>query len=283
VYTKWANGVNALADALPAGTRLAVMTPPNSYALYAPEQYYDPDCDQEQGINDVYALLADSIYKINPYPYLQEHMDEYIYFRTDHHWTARGAYCGYTAFCDTLQLLPQPLDGMEKRVYEKDFLGSYYKELKNNAKAKLIRNLPDYIEYFVPPAQCQLTMYTNTNMKSGEDIPMFDMDLPSGTTNYYRIFLGGDYPSIKIETDTMNGKSIMILKDSYANSFAPFLTANYQTIYIVDFRDFNSSDKPSFNVTKFVKDNNVNDVLLLLNFDFVNSSSYVKWYLKSLS
>jgi hypothetical protein len=114
---------------------------------------------------------------------------------------------------------------------------------------------------------------------------MFDLDkldLNPEETNCYLIFFGGDYPGIKITTDTKNGKSIVILKDSYANSLTPFLTVNYQYIYMVDFRKYNILGKPDFNLTKFVKDNNINDVLLLLSFDLANDPTYAEWYLACL-
>ncbi len=280
-YTAIAEGVNRLAEALP-GRRIIVMSPPNSFAFYAAPKYRNPENDQKAGIEDMYGKLAPGIYTVDTYLSLDAHKGEYIYFRTDHHWTSLGAYYGYTAFCEAAGMQPVSLYTMQKNTYERDFLGSGYKQLKNTAKAKLIRQVPDYIDYYIPPAQCQLTMYEKTPMKNGIDIPMFDLDLPGRDWNCYHIFLGGDYPSIKITTDTQNGRSIVLLKDSYANAFTPFLTSNYQYIYLVDFRDYNYRGKPDFSLEQFVKDNDIGDVMLILTFELANDPEFVDWYLKAL-
>lgn len=282
-YTRLANGVNQLASQLP-GKRVIIMSAPSSFAFYADPKYKDATNDQKAGITDMYSKIDPSVYKVDAYPNLDAHKNDYIYFRTDHHWTALGAYLGYKAYCDTLGLVAAPLDGMKKTTFSKNFLGAFYTQTKAaSAKAKVVRNSPDYVDYYTPTAKCSLTMFERNPLKDGKSIPLFDLDLPKGTTNYYYVFLGGDFPCIKISTDTMNGKSVFLLKDSYANAFAPYLTANYQYIYLVDFRDFNTKGLPDFNLVKFVNDNNIDDVLLEINFRYTNIPDDVTWYLKAFS
>lgn len=281
---EWTKGINRLHQALP-GKRIIVMSPPSSYAFYADKKYSTPKNDQKTGLEDMYNTLDPGIYKANPYPYLEKLKDEYIFFRTDHHWTALGAYCGYTAFCSALGIEPVKIDSMKKETYERDFLGSYYKQLQETAKARLIEQHPDKIDYYVPKVNYKVTVYDDEILKNGTSAPMFDLDkvnLDADVTNCYLIFFGGDYPGIKITTDTKNGKSIVILKDSFANSLAPFLTANYQYIYMVDFRKYNLQDRQDFSLAKFVKDNNIDDVLLLMSFDLANNPTYEEWYLAAL-
>jgi hypothetical protein len=281
-YTAFAEGINKFAGTLP-GRRIIVMSPANSFAFYADPKYRNPENDQKAGIEDMYSLMDPGIYKVDTYSYLENHTGEYIYFRTDHHWTALGAYYGYTAFCGAVGLEPVSLDTMPKNLFHDNFLGALYKQTKNYAKAKLVKNNPDYVEYYEPAAKCELTTYKKTPLTGGKKIPLFDKDLPSGTNNYYRIFLGGDYPIIKITTDTQNGKSIAILKDSYANAFVPYLTAHYQTIYVIDFRDFNKGSNPKFHLAQFVEDNDIDDVLLQMNFRYTGIPGDVEWYLKACS
>ncbi len=280
-YTAFAEGINKFAEALP-GKRIIVMSQPNSFAFYAAPKYRNPENDQKAGIEDMYAKLDAGIYKVDTYSYLDDHKSEYIYFRTDHHWTALGAYYGYTAFCSAVGIEPVPLDTMQKNLFKDDFLGALYKQTKNYAKAKLVKNNPDYIEYYVPAAQCELKTYRKTPLTGGKDIPLFNKDM-NGSTNYYRLFLGGDYPIIKITTDTRNGRSLVILKDSYANALIPYLTAHYQTVYVVDFRDFNKGSSPKFHIAQFVKDYNIDDVLLQMNFRYTSIPGDVEWYLKACS
>lgn len=280
-YTAWAQGINKLAREFP-DKKIMAMSPPTSFLFYADPKYFKQENDQKAGIADLYAQLDESVIPIDPIPFLEQHKSEYIYFRTDQHWTARGAYCGYLAFCEKTGITPLSLDEFQPNTFYHDFLGSHYRVLKDTAKAKIIKGSPDYIEYFVPPVECNVTIYDNaSSMEGGRKGQLFDLNVKESPTYYY-MFLGDDYPCVKITTDTNNGRSLMVFKDSYADAFAPFLTAHYQTIYVVDYRDYNSTKKPKFKAADFVKKNNVDEVLFILHFDFVNVQKRVQWYLKAL-
>lgn len=280
-YTNWAEGIKRLQEELPE-RRVMVMSPPGSFAFYAQDQYCSSETDQISGVQGFYSKFDNGVLCIDMIPQLMLHRDEYIYFRTDHHWTGLGAYYAYVAFCDAISLTPQDITLMEKREYEKDFLGSYYKTLKKTAKAKIIMNSPDRVEYFVPPYECEVLMYKYAMKRKGTQVPMFDMDIPSASTNYYRVFLGGDYPCLKLTSNIKNGKSILVLKDSYGNAFIPYLTANYETVYVIDFRDFNTKDRPKLKIKDFIEEHDIEDVLCVMYFGYANNSSRVKWFLRIL-
>lgn len=254
---------------------------PSSYSFYAPTKYYKPELDQKIAIDAIYNLLDPRIITIDTYSQLLQHTGEYIYFRTDHHWTARGAYWAYVAFAEKLGFTPASLEIMTAGKVNEKYLGSYYKQFKDNAKARLIKKKPDIVEYFISPVKYTATAYESAAMKGGKNVPVIMLDKIPNNVNYYRTFLGGDYPCMCIRTETKNGKSILFVKDSYANALIPYMMAHYETIYVVDFRDHNASGKPKFKITDFVKQHDVDDVALLLSFDMVNSSLFVNWFVKS--
>jgi len=279
-YGKLMSALNRLQQALP-DNRIIAMVPPQSYAFYAPAKYYQEQYDEQKAILAMYATLDPKILTIDTYPVLSQHTSEYIYFRTDHHWTARGAYWAYTVFAQRLALTPQKLEDMPAGRVKTAFLGSYYKQFKGTAKVRLIRQNPDYVEYFMPTVKNTSTAYENITTTRGKNAPVIMLDKIPNNSNYYRTFLGGDYPYMHISTQTLNGRSIMIVKDSYADAFVPFLLANYQDIYVLDYRDYNANGNPKFKIVDFVKAHNIQDVMTVSSFDLTNSSIFMNWLVKA--
>ena len=75
----------------------------------------------------------------------------------------------------------------------------------------------------------------------------------------YSIFLNGNNPLVKIESSNKNGKNLLTIKDSFANSFAPFVANDFETVHMIDLRHFNMS------VEEYIIDNNITDALVLYN------------------
>ena len=76
----------------------------------------------------------------------------------------------------------------------------------------------------------------------------------------YAMFLGGNHPLIKIEKEGTDGK-LLIVRDSYSDSLAPFLTAHYGEIYLWDFR-YNKE-----NISDFIKEQEIDNVLICYSVD----------------
>ena len=86
-------------------------------------------------------------------------------------------------------------------------------------------------------------------------------------TSKYNCFIGGDNPFTVIENPTItDGSACILIKESYGNAFAPFLVDHYQHVYIIDYRYYEG------NLTQFVKDKNVQDVILLNNMEALSVS-----------
>lgn len=103
-----------------------VLLAPTRIAFYGPEEYRTGSHYQPDGIKIAYDALDPSVTSIDAYSELSRHTDDYIYFRTDHHWTARGAYYAYEAFCETTGLTCKPLSAHKTDRLD-GFVGSMYR------------------------------------------------------------------------------------------------------------------------------------------------------------
>ncbi len=215
-------------------------------------KYGASDCDA--AINYMYSAMSGDVKTIDTLPYLAAHNDEYLYYRTDHHWTARGAYYAYEAFCRTKGITPTPLKDYQRLQFD-GFLGTLYSEAKQPGAMK---SNPDYVEAFVPIGTNRADVYN----ADGTYYDWFAV-VYTGANKYsagekYNCFIAGDQPLTKIHNSKVkDGSSIVVVKESYGNAFVPFLVDSYEYVYVIDYR------KWSGKLADFVIDNNIDDVLFL--------------------
>ena len=191
---------------------------------------------------------------------LTAHKDEYIYYRTDHHWTSTGAYYAYKLLCDTLGLTP--FDTAAHTVLTADgFYGTHY------SKARTPDAEPDTITYYDLPNE--LTIYSVSGPgqpADGETTGLYDT-AKLDVYDKYAMFLHGNNGLSRIKGDGTG--RILVIKDSYANCFVPYLTANYADIDVVDFRNYN------YGLDKLIADNDYDQLLVLYSFDSFKSDPYL--------
>ncbi|MBR5474295.1 MAG: hypothetical protein IKU83_02675 [Lachnospiraceae bacterium] len=176
---------------------------------------------------------------------LREHGDEYIYYRTDHHWTSLGAFYAYQAMKEG----DADLEDYETWALSKDFLGTTYKKV-------LRRVTPDWLMAMYPKSIQNLKLIYNMGMEERDTY--YDESFLGGK-DQYSTYLGGNKPLIQMNTGVENGKKLLLIKDSYANCFAQFLLEDYEEIYMVDLRHFN------YSMQSFAKEQGITDVLVLYN------------------
>lgn len=232
---------------------------PIASAYYLPEKYQNENTDQKKMIDNVYGMLNSNVKTIDIYSNLKKHDDEYIYFRTDHHWTATGAYYAYQQFMREQGEEVTDINDLNIFTTYDRFLGTLYNKVGGN---QAMRNNPDKVVVYDLPVKSEAKYWTSK--KGGYYIkPLFAKNINS--FNKYLAFTYGDHGFIQIDTETKNGKSILIVKDSFGNAFSPFLTMNYEHVYILDPR---YPARPR--VSAFIEENGVDDVLFLTN--ITNSS-----------
>ena len=219
----------------------------------------------ESAINYMYSGLSDNVTHINTVDNLYAHNDEYLYYRTDHHWTARGAYYAFEAFCKSKGIEATPLSSYERLEFD-GFLGTLYAEA--NQPSAMKQN-PDTVEAFVPIGTNKITVTErNGNITVYQIVNKQTDTWYSAAGSKYNCFIAGDNPISEIHnTQISDGSSIVLVKDSFGNAFVPFLVDSYEYVYVIDYRYWSGS------LADFVIDNQINDVLFLNVVNVTSTSS----------
>jgi hypothetical protein len=197
--------------------------------------------------------MNEDITKVDVYDSMKEHANEYVYFRTDHHWTQLGAYYAYRDYCKALGL-PHTALLSYSRVRLDGFLGSFYNSIGGN---KTMKKSPDFVLAYEPVVPYEATGYFDSSMESGFNLNLIRGPDEIKTSNKYLAFSGGDLPVIDIKTQSNTGRRLILFKESFANAFIPFLTENYDEIIVVDFRYYEGS------VDRLINKYQINEALFL--------------------
>jgi len=212
------------------GLKIYNLVIPNGFEFEVTEKYKDKVKPNKQAINDIYAAEDSNIIKVNTVDEIRKHRTEYIYFNTDHHWTSLGAYYAYRSFCAAAGLSPASLDSIPSKV-KPGFLGLFYRLTKSS----VLKNNPDSVRYYLFPDS--VDFYIGANVIGYWAKSHMYAENASGD-NSYSVFIQGDLPICKMETQHKNGRKIALVKESYGNAFAPFLVNNYEKIIVVDQRGY---------------------------------------------
>ena len=205
---------------------------------------------------------------------IRKHTDEYIFFRTDHHWTQRGAYYAYVAFCKSLDLEPFSLDEFETGTIE-GFVGSMYSFTANYPQSSVLKENPDTVHYYRPIRNFKSRIYTDARMDESTAYNGYVIASKVSNNNKYLAFISGDTPLMHIRTDVGNGKKIAVIKESYGNAFVPFLVNHYEEIFVIDPRKYSGDGTPDLYLPSFVDEYSIDDVLIIDYPLVVSSQRYV--------
>jgi hypothetical protein len=223
----YAEVINAYAKDLP-GIQVYNLIVPVALEFEITEKYANMQKPNRPAIENIYNSQDPSIKKVWAIDEIRKHRTEYIYFHTDHHWTSLGAYYAYRAFCETAGLTPVNIDTVASKV-KTGFLGSLYRLTRDEG----LKANPDSVRYYL--WRDSINFYIgNSTIGSWNKSKMYG-EGASGT-NSYSVFLQGDQPICKIETQHKNGRKIAVVKESYGNAFACFLPNNFEKIIVVDQR-----------------------------------------------
>ena len=254
--------------------KIYVMIPPNAGEFYSPANMYKEEESIKTALSYLKSQLKNSIF-VDAYSVMAKHQDEYIFFRTDHHWTARGAYYAYKAFIEAVGLEPVNLSDLETG-FVPDFLGSMHKSVAKYAQSEGLREDPDYVEYFIPKVNYTATTYKNTDMVDGKELLLVNKDYDASDNKYY-IFLGQDSALLKITTDVDNGRKLVIVRDSYGHAFLPFIVHNYEEIYVIEPRYFNREGYSSLKLNEFVEKVDPDEILFMNYAMFISEGYWFQW------
>ncbi len=219
--------------------------------------------DQGRAIEYAYSVMNSGIGKISAYDALVPHRDEYIYFRTDHHWTALGAYYTYRAFAKAKGMTPHELSDFETRTFE-GFLGTYY----TSSRSGKLAATPDTVTAYVP-------MGTNSMKYRAKDGSEVKWNIVRNVDSYgasvkYSCFAGADQSYAEAHNPNItDGSACIVVKDSFGNAFIPFLIDHYEHVYWIDFRYYKES------LSDLVGKTGASDVIYIVNIYNISSSGNV--------
>jgi len=243
-------GINKLTTSNKGIQVYLMVTPLSSGVLKDKLPPFAASYDQMEVIKYGQSKIDKSVKFIDVNKTLESKKDEYIYYKTDHHWTTKGAYYAYREFCNNVGLKPYDTEHFNIERVTENFYGTLQSKVNYN------RLKPDYIETYTPKTKLEYDVqYMDTQTSSSSLYEMKHLN----SKDKYSVFLDGNHALVKIKTNIENNKKILILKDSYAHSFVPFLTEHYSEIHMIDLRYFNMS------TNEYIKQFYIDEVLMLYN------------------
>ena len=251
----YATTINTLAAKLP-GIKVYDMIIPNHTEFGLPERLKSGEIvstSQADSIKASYEALDKNVTPINIYNYLADHNEEYIYFKSDHHWTGLGAYYAYKAFADTLGMKALDLSTCTEKQIE-GFTGSF-----SNTADGLESDTVHYWEF--PYTVSMDLTYEGGNTETW-DSPYYPAASAGQLT--YGVFIFGDNPLTVLKSsspDVEQGRRIAVIKESYGNAFVPYLTNNFEEVHVIDFRTFR--DNVGMDFLTYCRSAGITDVLYL--------------------
>lgn len=243
--------VSEYARDLKGETRVFSAVAPLSSAFIPVKKHQKYNEQNRKTLAAIGNTLTDGALFCDVFGELNKHVDQKMYFGSDHHWKPIGAYYAYVAFCKTAGFTPVPLDKMDKKV-KYNFLGSMYQHTRDPS----VKAHPDTMEYWIPRVETTAVRYGEYGYDRFTKTKVFANGASGGNT--YSTFLGGDAPLIRIKTNVKNGKKAVVIKNSMGNAFAVYLISHYQEIWVVDFR------YSKHNLMDLVRANNINDMIFAL-------------------
>lgn len=232
---EYAGVLNALVQALD-GTGITVVSapPPTAVGILFEDAYQESlnSVSQRKILDYLNSRLDDRIVKVDTVAALQAHNDEYLFFRTDHHWTPLGAYYAYRALCESIGLTPVELTDMEEWN-----LGEFRGSLTGQVSRPNDLRSDELIAY---RPEGEITRWSVDQNGWKTELQLFTYWEGMDIRSKYAVF-GADAatPVVQVQNDSLeDGPTCVILKDSFANCFIPFLAQNFRTIYALDYRYF---------------------------------------------
>ena len=235
--------------------KLSAMIVPNSFGVILDPKVQEKlaSSGMDQAIAYSYSLMDKRVNTVNVFDALSTHKKEYIYFRTDHHWTQLGAYYGYQEYCKSMGYSTQPLSDYQKMDFP-EFYGTFYFFMN---RPESLKGHPDQVTAY--QGSMNTMQYTDSkgNLQEGKLINDASQMLPG---NKYNCFMLGDHGYVEIHNEgAPRKKSILVLKDSYGNAFVPLLAQDYRDVYVVDYRHYQG------NASSLIQEKGIEEILFLNN------------------
>ena len=263
-YGFYADGPNrcaaqlkAGADAVAGSARVFAIGAPNRLGTVLSEADFarisGSSKSETEAIAYLYEQAGEQVIGVNAIENLRLHNNEYVFFRTDHHWTALGAYYAYEAWAEAAGFEPVPLSSFDVQSRE-GHLGWFFGLCGGSY---LMRQNPDTVTAYIPRSDLTVDFVDSLTSRWTDSRVIYDY-------NNYGAFLLGDHQLVTItNNDIPDDSACVLVKDSYGNPFAVYLTQHYHTVYVIDYRHYlNVPGYMSF--SRFAAEKGVQDFIVLL-------------------
>lgn len=239
------SALNALVENTDAQVYFALI--PDKSDLYASLLPKNAPNDSEKEVID-YCYAQSNATNVDMYSALRAHTDEYIFYRTDHHWTSLGAYYGFSALAESMGFDYPALDSYaDRHVISEEFYGTTWSSSGFSWVG------PDTMEIFVnEPEGLKVTSYPEGSPVEGK---LYDFSFLE-KKDKYSTFMGGNCPLHEIVTGTEGKPSLLIIRDSYTDSLLPLLLDDFSEIHVLDLRYYRASLK------SYIEQNDFDSVLV---------------------
>lgn len=224
-----------------------VLAPTASQVLYDKLPPFSAPYDQTKVTGPIIKAIGEA-YVLDAKDVLLPRKEEYIYYRTDHHWTSLGAYYTYCEWAERMGFVPFDKKEFDIEMAEDAFYGTLASKVNVSLK-------PDEIFLWKKKAASYTLAY---DMSDDIRHTLYDRDALA-KRDKYKVFLGGNYGLVQIDTSLKNNRRLLVIKDSFGNSFVPFACNHFETSYVADLRYLN------INIDAFMEEMKITDLLVLYN------------------
>ena len=261
--TRYAELISRYKEAMGNDVNVYNVVVPTSVEFYLPKKFQKYSSSEKNAIDHIYSSYTADIIPIDAYSEIAAHKDEYIYLRTDHHWSHRGAYYAYAALAKAMGQTPPDIDS----DYEVKQIDGYVGSLYGYTNDPVLKDSPELFTYYKPKSEYKTYYYDYDTLKpQGEGKLFYD----NVSTQYaYGVFIGSDAIHTKIVTELDTGRKVCVFKESYGNAFVPYLVDSFDEIYVIDIRYF------GMNAVEYMKQNGITDVIFINNAFAANTSSLI--------
>lgn len=222
---------------------------PTHVGVDLPDKFKDLCNPQDTYLDTIVKSYSSDVKGVNAFNKIVHHRDEYLYFNSDHHWTALGAYYAYRAFAKAAGVTPVELSSLKSDKIE-GYTGSFaYFSGRDDLKE-------DTVTYYYPSYNVDCEKYDENGENPQEHALLHTY---AEGSNAYGVFLGGDEPILVTKNPQGNGKKIAVLKESYGNAFSPFIAYTYSEAHLIDFR------YAHIDLKSYLEKNGITDVIIINN------------------
>ena len=241
-------------------TRMNVVIAPLATITITDPEVSKKISNQANILDNMEAAIVGDVNFVNLKNVYLQHAEEYLFFKSDHHWTHRGAYYAYAEFIKSVGMEPTPIEAFEVKKLTDTYIGSMY----NYTGDERVKTFYDTVEAYMPTKACTMTI-TRTDGTTSTHNYCINTNIKN-----YLAFIAGDHPYTVINVpENPQEKSILVIKDSYGNAFVPYLTEHYGNIIVIDPRHVD------MNIYEEFKDYGLTDIVFMVN---TSSGNTAPWY-----